>query len=208
MSAGLAAATGKSRDAHAQAQRDRILNAAQRCFTERGFHAASMAAIAETAGMSPGLIYRYFASKSELIHGIVGRQMELLADDIQRLECAAKDPISSFLDAFRERDAERDGHMLEPALVLEITAESSRDPVIAEAMQRFDARIDAALGQLLAMPREAGGFAVPREKLASRVLLMRALIDGLKSRQVREPELALDLLRDALTDALPRLMGE
>ena len=61
------------RDARAQAQRNRILDAAQKCFAERGFHGAGMALIADTAQMSPGLIYRYFAGKSELIHGIVSR---------------------------------------------------------------------------------------------------------------------------------------
>ena len=49
------------RDARAQAQRNRILDAAQKCFAERGFHGAGMALIADTAQMSPGLIYRYFA---------------------------------------------------------------------------------------------------------------------------------------------------
>ena len=42
-----------------QRQRDRILAAAQQCFITHGFHAASMANIADTAGMSAGLIYRY-----------------------------------------------------------------------------------------------------------------------------------------------------
>ena len=33
----------------ATAQRNRILDAAQKCFAERGFHGASMASIADTA---------------------------------------------------------------------------------------------------------------------------------------------------------------
>lgn len=36
----------------AEVQRERILCAAQKCFIEHGFHAASMANIAETAQMS------------------------------------------------------------------------------------------------------------------------------------------------------------
>ena len=67
----MAAVPGESRSRRAEAQRNRILNAAQRCFAERGFHGASMAAIADTAQMSAGLIYRYFDNKSALIHGIV-----------------------------------------------------------------------------------------------------------------------------------------
>ena len=40
--------------ARAEAQHERILSAAQQCFIEHGFHAASMASIAETAEMSAG----------------------------------------------------------------------------------------------------------------------------------------------------------
>lgn len=50
----------------AEKQRQRILAAARRCFVERGFHAASMATIADTAEMSQGLIYRYFESKNAI----------------------------------------------------------------------------------------------------------------------------------------------
>ena len=69
--------------ARAEAQRQRILAAAHKCFAERGFHAASMASIAETVEMSPGLIYRYFGGKSEIIQGIVKQQLELLAADLE-----------------------------------------------------------------------------------------------------------------------------
>src|SRR5690606_21791567 len=65
----------------ADLQRDRILQAAQRCFVEHGFHAASMASIAGTAGVSAGLIYRYFASKNEIIVAIVERQLALLRQE-------------------------------------------------------------------------------------------------------------------------------
>src|SRR5690606_41896893 len=60
----------------AQAQRERILAAAQKCFVESGFHAASMASISEAAGMSPGLIYRYFENKNSIILAIIERQLE------------------------------------------------------------------------------------------------------------------------------------
>ena len=38
---------------HKRSQRERILEAATRCFIQHGFHAASMATISETAEMSP-----------------------------------------------------------------------------------------------------------------------------------------------------------
>ena len=60
----------------AERQRDRVLEAAKQCFVEHGFHAASMANIAEAAHMSPGLIYRYFENKSSIILAIIERQLQ------------------------------------------------------------------------------------------------------------------------------------
>lgn len=50
--------------ARAETQRLRILDAAQRCFIAHGFHAASVSGIAAEAGISQGLMYRYFESSA------------------------------------------------------------------------------------------------------------------------------------------------
>lgn len=197
-----APATG--RDARAQAQRNRILDAAQKCFAERGFHGAGMALIADTAQMSPGLIYRYFAGKSELIHGIVSRQIELMAEDLEAFQSGAQDAAALIAERFREdaddpgHDARRRARRLEPALILEIVAESGRDPVIASAFKAFDRHIDAALATWLARPREQGGQGVPADQLPARVLALRSLLDGLKMRQAHQPQIDSTLLREAL----------
>ncbi|WP_330948247.1 TetR/AcrR family transcriptional regulator [Thermomonas sp. LB-4] len=191
------------RDARAQAQRNRILDAAQKCFAERGFHGAGMALIADTAQMSPGLIYCYFAGKSELIHGIVSRQIELMAEDLETFQSGAQDAAALIAERFRE-DADGSGRdtgrarMLEPALILEIVAESGRDPVIASAFKAFDRHIDDALATWLARPREQGGQGVPADQLPARVLALRSLLDGLKMRQAHQPQIDSTLLREAL----------
>ena len=46
----------RAMQAKADRQRQRILDAAEKCFIESGFHAATMAHIATTAGISPGLM--------------------------------------------------------------------------------------------------------------------------------------------------------
>ena len=201
------------RDARTRAQRDRILDAAQKCFTERGFHGASMAMIADTAQMSPGLIYRYFAGKSELIHGIVSRQIELMADDLDAFKSDERDAIDLIVDRFREGTAvcitgAAPAQLLEPALVLEIVAESGRDPIIANALDTLDRHIDDALGDWLSRPIEQGGLGVPGQHLPARILVMRSLLDGLKMRQARHPDMDPDLLRAALDTALRGLRAD
>lgn len=56
----------KVSQAHLEARRQSILAAATKVFSQKGFAAATMADIAQEAGISPGAIYRYFASKDEL----------------------------------------------------------------------------------------------------------------------------------------------
>ncbi|MGH1417850.1 MAG: TetR/AcrR family transcriptional regulator [Hyphomicrobiaceae bacterium] len=56
-----------------RARREHILDAAERCFANSGFHACSMQEICSEAGISPGAFYVYFKSKEDLIAGIVER---------------------------------------------------------------------------------------------------------------------------------------
>src|SRR6201747_3033356 len=51
-------------------RRFQILKAAMICFAKRGFHQTSMQNISEEAGISVGLIYRYFISKEAVISAI------------------------------------------------------------------------------------------------------------------------------------------
>ena len=52
---------------HEQEVRERIVNAATRVFSERGFHRATMQDIVRASGLSVGAVYTYFKSKDELI---------------------------------------------------------------------------------------------------------------------------------------------
>jgi TetR/AcrR family transcriptional regulator, transcriptional repressor of aconitase len=52
---------------HRKAQEERFIDAARRCFTRLGVEGSSMEDIRTEAGVSAGLMYRYFASKDEMI---------------------------------------------------------------------------------------------------------------------------------------------
>ncbi|HEX6259741.1 MAG TPA: TetR/AcrR family transcriptional regulator, partial [Woeseiaceae bacterium] len=123
-------------EARTQAQRERILTAAQACFVKFGFHAASMAPIADTAGMSPGLIYRYFENKNAIILAIIEKQLEDARADIATLQ-SDTDFVSLFSDLFTKWRSNDPG-LMNPALMLEMTAEASRDPQIARALVDAD----------------------------------------------------------------------
>lgn len=66
-----------------QSRRDRedqLLAAARRSFADHGFDAASIAGIARGAGVSDGLLYRYFADKRALLLAVLARFFEELID--------------------------------------------------------------------------------------------------------------------------------
>lgn len=51
-------------------KREAILDAALVLFAERGFHGTAVPLVAERAGVGAGTIYRYFASKEELVNAL------------------------------------------------------------------------------------------------------------------------------------------
>lgn len=54
----------------AEVRRAQILDAALICFSEKGYHGASMEIIAKTAGLSKGALYWYFKNKNDLFIGL------------------------------------------------------------------------------------------------------------------------------------------
>ena len=88
-----AAKPGK-RQQQSEARRQRILEAARTCFGELGFGAATVEAIAAEAGVSNGLLYRFFKDKGELfqvvVEGVVRDWVRAMVPRDERLTPAAK----------------------------------------------------------------------------------------------------------------------
>lgn len=57
----------KVSEAHVEARRQQILDAASACFARQGFHQTSIQEICQEAELSPGAVYRYFPSKEHII---------------------------------------------------------------------------------------------------------------------------------------------
>lgn len=186
-------------------QRERILCAAQKCFVEHGFHAAGMALIAETAGMSPGLIYRYFPSKSAIILAIVERQLEENRASIRALH-GASDLAEG---AFETYEHWRTGNpaKMNAALFLEMSAQVTRDAALASALLASDQALRSELSSWLGAGFEEGGKGLPAELATLRAFSMQCFMEGLAIRALREPEIAPELVKAAIADFLKGLFG-
>jgi AcrR family transcriptional regulator len=198
-----AAVQGACAGSRADAQRDRILCAALKCFIDHGFHAASMANIAVAAQMSAGLIYRYFENKNAIVLAIVQRQLEEKRSLIRQLQSSDQlvDGLVSTFDQWRSTGS---GSM-SVALMFEMSAEATRNPQIAAALQEVDAVMRAECEQWLRRPRAEGGCGLDETRARSGALQVQLLVGGLALRAAREPRLDLREIRAAL-DELIRTM--
>lgn len=187
-------------------QRERILEAARLCFLKRGFHAASIADIAQEAGMSPGLMYRYFENKHAIIRAIIERQLESGRRQLEEIKSPA-DLVQGILNAI-ERWRSGSADQMNAPLFLEISAEATRDPEIAATVEEADRLIKNHL--LEAMQRTAPSRTIyedPRRANA-RILLLLSLVEGLAIRACRDPQLDRELLRSALTKFIAGLQTD
>lgn len=60
-----------------------ILDAALRCFAEKGYDATRVKDISALAGVSDGALYRHFRSKEDLAQRLYGQTMEAYSDALQ-----------------------------------------------------------------------------------------------------------------------------
>lgn len=187
-----------------QRQCERILAAAQRCFIEHGFHAASMATIAEAADMSPGLIYRYFENKSAIILAIIQRQLEV--DRARMAALRAGGNLGERIIDMYERLAAADPSLMSPVLFLETIAHIHRDPQIAAAIGHSYQQNDRDFGDWIRRTLEADGRTVSDVDVQARLLILRAFVEGLAIRSLRAPAADTDALPEALKLLLPSLL--
>ncbi|HET9015567.1 MAG TPA: TetR/AcrR family transcriptional regulator [Thermomicrobiaceae bacterium] len=87
----------RSRDDGSDERRGQIVRAAARVFAEKGFRGATNRDIAAAAGISPGLIYWYFASKDDLFAAVFEEFAPLRAWQLPPEQADAL-PVEAFLE--------------------------------------------------------------------------------------------------------------
>lgn len=68
--------------------RDTILEAAENCFSERGYAATSVRQIAEAAGANPAMIHYYFGNKEALLRTVLEEALEPLARTLEAMQAS------------------------------------------------------------------------------------------------------------------------
>ena len=164
-------------------RRARILDAAERSFSRAGFRGATMQDICREAGVSPGALYTWFDSKEAIVGGIVARNRDEalanfapMAQARDFIEGMAATLAQAVLNQPREKSV----------LCLEVAAEATRNPAVAEMMARFDESVSASLADIIERAISAGQIA-PALPVSDIVASMKALAEGLFWRRAVDP---------------------
>ena len=187
-----------------QRRRDEILASAERCFVEKGFHQASVAEIAAGAGLSMGLMYRYFKSKEEIVLCFVA--LEKAADLKLIGKLATTSDLRATLDAQLDLLIQQSFAPKSARIIVEVMAEAGRNPAILAALQRNDLALRTALADAITQQQRAGRMSAHLEPILVSSTLM-TVFDGVLGRALLQPELPLALYKSELLAMLCSFLG-
>jgi TetR/AcrR family transcriptional regulator, repressor for uid operon len=170
----------ESSDRHTQ-----ILDAALVCFAKRGFHQASMHDISAEAGISVGLIYRYFENKDAVISAMADRHKREIHEVLKRAQQAPT--LLESLEILFTAHCCEDAPQLVSAFVVDLYAEASRNPRVADLVRDVLQTAMSGVTDLIARSPEAESAAhglKPHEQAE----LIFAVSRGMLMRDVLQPQ--------------------
>ncbi|MGK3209241.1 TetR/AcrR family transcriptional regulator [Amycolatopsis sp. MEPSY49] len=112
--------------AHLDARRRQILDAARARFATHGFTRTSMTDLVEASGLSVGAIYRYFKGKDEIVTAICEEASQALPAEL------TAESVREFVEHIRTMAREED----HARLVAQIYAEAAVSPPLAALVHR------------------------------------------------------------------------
>ena len=166
-------------------RRTQILEAAMICFAKRGFHQASMHDISGEAGISVGLIYRYFANKEAVISAMADQHKKEIQEMLERARRAPS--LLESLEILFTAHCCDNAPKVHSAFVVDLYAEASRNPQVADLVRDVLQTAMDGVTDLIARSPEAQSAAhglAPNE-LAE---LIFAVARGMLMRDVLQPQ--------------------
>ncbi|MBS1165741.1 MAG: acnR 2 [Proteobacteria bacterium] len=166
-------------------RRAHILDAARTCFSRAGFHRTSMQEICAEAKMSPGGIYRYFASKDAIIEAIAqeeqyaGRRiLEVMLEPgslhDRLLRCGL-----TYIETMRDRRAVQ--------MMLEVYVESMRNTAVGAFFAKCEAENRVLMQEVFARAKATGEIAADAD-IDTVMMTLVAFADGVILRMGLNPD--------------------
>src|SRR5438128_8006512 len=114
-------------------RKTQILDAALVCFAKRGFHQTSMHDISAEAGISVGLIYRYFENKEDVISAMADRHKKQIHEILERARQAPS--LRESLETLFTAHCGETEPQVTAAFVVDLFAEANRNARVAELVR-------------------------------------------------------------------------
>src|SRR2546423_3051808 len=147
----------KVTDAHLEARRRQIVEAAIACFAREGFHRTTMQDICREADLSAGAIYSYFKGKEQIIEAIAAERHSREAAFFEAGRAAAT-PGEALREVGRAffRSLDAPGERRRRRVVIQLWAEALRNDTILElVLGGVDPPI-AAVAELVRQGQQSG----------------------------------------------------
>ena len=190
----------------AERRRTHLLDTARTLFIDHGFHGTGIARIATASGIGVGQIYRDFDDKEAIVAAICETDVAAwLEEDVLAAAVAADDAeaIRGWIRRFGSREP-----LSKCRMMVEIVAESARNPRIADIHRTAHRRVHASLSTALAALTHRGRQDADVSALATLILAIGA---GVMTRRLIDPQDTAERLTRhvrALIDAeIARLTG-
>ncbi|HEX5176499.1 MAG TPA: TetR/AcrR family transcriptional regulator [Chthoniobacteraceae bacterium] len=165
-------------------RQQQILEAAMLCFAKRGFHQTSMHDISAEAGISVGLIYRYFKNKEEVIAALADEHKKDIAELIERAS-EAPTLLEAMEILFTSHCCEQSPQIIS-AFVVDLFAEASRNPQVAKVVRNVVKAKANGVADLIARSPEARHI-TPGLNPHEVAEMIFAVNDGTMMRSVLQP---------------------
>src|SRR5436309_2372129 len=155
------------------------------CFAKRGFHQASMHDISAEAGISVGLIYRYFENKDAVISAMADRHKKEIHEVLERARRAPT--LLESLEILFTAHCCEDAPQVVSAFVVDLYAEASRNPHVADLVRDvLQTAMDGVTDLIARSPEaESAAHGLKPHELAE---LIFAVSRGMLMRDVLQPQ--------------------
>lgn len=186
----------KVTQAHIDQRREDIVASARELFSQKGWQATSMQEVASEAGISTGAVYRYFASKEELLLAVFQRATDLMQEQFDK--AATNTTVLGTIRSVGELVL-MDEECGNPQMQLEVALASSHDGEVWGPQQRdFTAGVLAQVEGLVRAGQENGEIAADLDPAVTAQLLYTMVpgISALRLQMAEEPDVPaiLDLM--------------
>lgn len=198
----------KVTEAYLETRRQQILDAAIACFARKGFHQTTMEDIGDEAGLSPGVAYRYFESKDDIIVATVQGSLDRSADFFE--EASEEEDIQSLLEQMiddtyqRFEQPDRDIYY---KVRVQLWAETLQNKKVAESAGILRDKGQMQLATIIKRGQELGQIKSDLDVLAVALAIM-ANHDGFILHWLANPHVDIRKYREATMEMVRGLFTD